>query len=144
MARRRRMTTNEDTVELASRLPGWVARILALVSFLPLHAYAISPLLGVAGARQMGGHYLTPSLFFSLAMIGQYYLPLVFIRGAIGSAFAQYHARMASATSLRRIIEGVSRPEFEPLIREVGMPYRPYTSWHSTLLTSSCFLRMYG
>lgn len=123
MARRRKTSTFEDMVELASRLPWWVALTLAFVSYLLLHAYATSPLPALTDSRQMGQH-LTSSAFRGLALAGQYFLPAVFVFGAVGSVFARYHRRklherVVSATRPGQIIDGLSWQEFELLIGEV-------------------------
>lgn len=123
MARRRSTSTFEDMVELASRLPWWVALILSLASYLLLHAYATSPLPAVTDSRQIGQH-LTSSMLRGIAMGGQYFLPLVFVLGAIGSIFARSHRQKllentAAAIKPGRSIEGISWHEFELLVGEV-------------------------
>jgi len=84
MTRRRRTSIFEGMVELASHLSRWLASILALVSYLLLRSYVASPLPAVTASRQMGPH-LTSSMFRGLAMACQYFLPLVFVPGVIGS-----------------------------------------------------------
>nr|WP_312027003.1 restriction endonuclease [Pseudomonas sp. J452] len=110
-------------IELASRLPWWLSLILALASYLFLHAYATSPIPRVTDPHQMAAQ-MTSTLFHSLAMGGQYLLPLAFVFGSIGSVFTRLHRRrllanVSSAINPGRIIDGISWREFELLIGEV-------------------------
>jgi restriction system protein len=63
-------------------------------------------------------------MFRGLAMAGQYFFPLVFVFGAIGSIFARFHRRRLlsnAATALKpaQVLDGISWHDFELLVGEV-------------------------
>lgn len=122
MARRRRTSAFEDMIELASRLPWWLSLILALTSYFLLHAYATSPIPRATDPHQIASQ-MTSSMFRGLAVGGQYFLPLGFICGAIGSVVTRRHRRKLFANTAAAIkpgqaIDGISWLEFEQLIGE--------------------------
>lgn len=123
MARRRRTSAFEGMIELASRLPWWLSLILALASYLFLHAYAISPAPRVIDPHQMASNLIS-SMFRGLATGGQYFLPLIFVFGAIGSFYARFQRRkllgnVVSAIKPGRVIDGISWREFELIVGEI-------------------------
>ena len=76
----------EDMMIIASKLPWWVGMLLALVSYLVLHSFAIAPIAPLAGPNQMGD-YVAKSLVRTIATFGQLVLPMIFVIGALISAF---------------------------------------------------------
>ncbi len=75
----------EDLIMVASKLPWWAGVLLALVSYLVLHAIAGRPVVTITAPGQMGT-VVTKSLITALAMFGQYVLPFAFCLGATVSA----------------------------------------------------------
>jgi restriction system protein len=83
---RQRTNPFEDVVTVASKLPWQAGVALALVSFLILHGLASRPPLTMTGPGQMGT-VVVRSFCTTLAMFGQFLLPLAFVLGALVSAF---------------------------------------------------------
>lgn len=106
-------------LDITARLPWWLGVVLALLSYLLLHAVAAKPPAAPLQSGQMAGFALT-AMVQALARIGQYLLPFFFLVGAAVSAFkrrqaAQLHAAVASrADALARM----AWPEFEALVGE--------------------------
>lgn len=122
MARRRKTSTFEDLVVIASRLPWWVSLLIALGSWLILHPIAISQPDAPEGLHQMG-QVAAGQLGRTFAFFGQYLLPAVFVIGSIGSVFARAKrkklaADVANARESGKTIEGISWREFELLVGE--------------------------
>ncbi|MDH3694831.1 MAG: restriction endonuclease [Gammaproteobacteria bacterium] len=116
----RRTSLFEDLIKTASKLPWWLALILALLAYLWLHPIAISPIVPSSGLNELGGA-LTKTLFRSLATFGQYLLPLVFVIGAIISLVTKYRRKTlydAAGSSGRDAIETMSWQKFEQLVGE--------------------------
>lgn len=72
----------EDIIEVTARFPWWLGVVLAVISYLLLHAYAISsnPAVDLNDSSSVLAGLLKP-----MAMIGQYILPALFIFGSLGS-----------------------------------------------------------
>src|SRR5690349_8842408 len=83
---KQRTSTFEDLIIVASKLPWQAGMALALISYLILHGIASRPPLTMTGPGQMGA-VVTRSLFSTLAMFGQFLLPIAFGVGALISAF---------------------------------------------------------
>ncbi|MBG6288401.1 restriction endonuclease [Pseudomonas nitroreducens] len=122
MARRRKTNAFEDLIFIASRLPWWVSLLIAFAAWLILHPIAISKPPVVTTPQQMG-EMAIGQMGRSLAMFGQYLLPLAFIFGAIGSVFARIKrknlaANVANARETGQTIDGISWCDFELLVSE--------------------------
>lgn len=122
MARRRKTSTFEDLVVIASRLPWWVSLLIALGSWLILHPIAISQPDVPKDLHQMG-QVAAGQLGRTFAFFGQYLLPAVFVIGSICSVFARAKrkklaADVANARESGKTIEGISWREFEQLVGE--------------------------
>jgi len=84
MARRRRTSPAEDVVDIVSRLPWWIGCVLAVVSYLGLRMVAGIEVAKPSGAGGLGV-FVGTQLYVTLAIFGQYVLPVLFGFGALGS-----------------------------------------------------------
>src|SRR5688572_23684985 len=89
---RKRQSVFEDLFDITAKLPWWGGIVLALVSYLALHFLAGTQVQRPTSATQFGA-VLTSQLTKSLASIGQYLLPFVFLLGAAASAITRYKRR---------------------------------------------------
>lgn len=122
MARRRKTSTFEDIVYIASRLPWWLSLIIALGAWFFFHSVATSPVPTLTDPKQYGD-MLTGQVFRSLSLFLQYIIPVAFCFGAIGSLFGRFKRRklmgdVASAIKPGKTIEGISWQQFEQLTGE--------------------------
>ncbi len=118
MARRRRTSTADDIMDLVAMLPWWVGVVLAGVSYLVLSLLVSRPVqVTVIGGQASG---LAASVFKSLAMAGQYVLPLLCLAGAGLSAFRrrQRERLLAAASHSVSAVDGMRWQEFEMLVGE--------------------------
>ena len=122
MARRSRPL--EDLITIAAKCPWWVNLLLALGSYLGLHAFATSAAPPASGTVEQLGAHAAQAIWQSLALFGQYLLPLAFGLAAL-IAFGQQKKRrqLWQRTTLSQdsgaAIRGMSWREFEQLIGEV-------------------------
>ncbi|MET1080685.1 MAG: restriction endonuclease [Pseudomonas sp.] len=122
MARRKRTSAFEDLITLISRLPWWVGVLLAVAAWFILHPIAISQPAAVKDTQQLG-QLVVGQMFRTLAMGGQYILPVAFGLGAIGSVIGRIRRRkllfdVASATQPGKTLDGISWQQFELLVGE--------------------------
>jgi restriction system protein len=122
MARRRKTSAFDDLIHIARRLPWWLSLLIAFVAWYFLHSLAVSPVPTLTDPKQFG-QMLTGQLFRTGAMFLQYFLPVAFCFGAIGSVIARAKRRklivdVASATKPGKTIEGISWQQFEQLTGE--------------------------
>ncbi|WP_271410750.1 restriction endonuclease [Pseudomonas sp. Q1-7] len=122
MARRRRTSTFEDLISLAALLPWWASLLIALVSWFLLHGFATSAPPAITHPNQFSTA-MTGTVLRSLAMVGQFLIPLAFVFGAIGSIFGRAKRKklikdVAAATQPGKTVEGISWREFEQLVGE--------------------------
>ena len=82
MGRKRKSSTAEDFIAIASKLPWWLALGLAVISYFLLHAFASQPLAAALAPGQMTS-FLMPVLLKGLATAGQYVLPILFSAAAL-------------------------------------------------------------
>lgn len=78
---RREQSFFEDLIEITSKLPWWVALVLALAAYLWLHGVASVEVTAVAQLGKMGA-VVSQTFFKTLATAGQYLLPFAFLLGA--------------------------------------------------------------
>ena len=95
--------------------------MLAIVAYVGLHSVASSEVTATAQPGQLG-QLVTQNVFKSLASVGQYLLPLVFLVGAGLSAYGRYrrgalHEQVA-ASSDRGALNDMSWQQFEALVGE--------------------------
>lgn len=120
MARKRRGIF-DDLVEIAALLPWWLSLILAAVLYVVIHHFAIVSVPIQTDPKQMG-EMLVGQMTKTLALFGQYIVPLAFIFGAIASMVGrrkranlyQYVAKQPVKSGLNEI----SWREFEMLVGE--------------------------
>jgi|SRR5208283_4188097 len=119
---RRKTSTFEDLMEAVSKLHWWVGTLLALVSYLGLHAIASRPVtITITSPGQMG-NAVVKGLISSLAMFGQYVLPFAFSMGAMVSAInsiknKKLYNRVESRSDVAALNE-MSWGDFEHLVGE--------------------------
>lgn len=120
MARRRRSGAADDLMDLVALLPWWAGVGLAVVLYLVLHAAATQPAPeirpGQVGAG-VAGIYLR-----TLAMVGQYVLPLLCLAGALVSALRRRRRAQllddATGNETADGLQGIGWQEFEQLVGE--------------------------
>ncbi len=104
----------------AGKLPWWLGIILAVASGLYLHSVAIEPLPTYAGTRQLSP-MLINTIFKSMAMFGQFLVPMIFLGGALGSLLGRRKRRKlldSTATPGGNTLLSISWVEFELLVGE--------------------------
>lgn len=118
---RRRQSLIEDLIEITSKLPWWLGVVLAGVVYLWLHSMAVGEVTAAVQPGKMGD-FVGQHLFKSLASVGQYLLPFVFLVGAAMSAYGRYtrkalHEVVASSPD-RGSLNNMSWQQFETLVGE--------------------------
>lgn len=119
---RRKTSTLDDLLDIASMLPWWVDLLIAIVSFFGLHSFALIEIPVITQPGKMGD-YMNAILIKSLASGGQYLIPFLFIFGAFISFFRRKKRETLLNDTKRRgkqsaLLE-MSWREFEMLIGEV-------------------------
>lgn len=109
---RRRTSPLEDAIELVSKMPWWVGLVLALLSFLILHAIAARPPIHAVAPGQIGAA-VNRQLFSVLAMFGQFILPFTFILGSLLSAIHSLRSRNHSQVVVKQPPKSSSRSEWQ-------------------------------
>lgn len=112
----RRSSPIDDIIEITAKLPWWVGILLAIVTYLLLHAYVTSESQSI---DLRDGSGIAGGLFKSIATIGQYIIPAVFVLGAIGSFIKRQKQNhlytKASTNAPLHEISKMSWREFEQL-----------------------------
>jgi len=83
---RQKTSPFEDMIMIVSKLPWWAGLALAVISYLVLHAIASRPVMPAATAPSQLGDAMARGLFTTMAMFGQFVLPIAFGFGALLSA----------------------------------------------------------
>jgi len=109
-------------MELVALLPWWAGVVLAVLSYLLLHAIADQPLESVATRPGQVGAAVAQSLWRAFASVGKYVIPLICLAGAAMSAW-QRRARGQLVETVARgagaeVLDGMSWQEFEQLVGE--------------------------
>ncbi len=117
----RKQSLVADLLEITSKLPWWVGGVLAVASYLWLHSVALSEVTAVAQPGKMGV-FVGQSVFKSLASVGQYLLPFVFLLGAALSAYGRFkrqtlHAQVAASPD-HGALNDMSWQQFEAVVGE--------------------------
>jgi len=111
----------EDIVEVASKLPWWVGVLLALVAFALLHSVAAMEVIAPKDIQGLGD-FATKQIIRTLALIGQYLIPLALLIGAAMSAYGRRKRRglhlRVSTSNEAGILNDMSWREFEMLVGE--------------------------
>ena len=111
----------EDVMLMAGKLPWWVGILLALVSYLLLHAIAARPVAPITGPGNIGD-FAVKNLIKTMAMFGQLILPMVFVVGALISGISAARQKKLYNTVAKRtdvaVLNEMSWHEFEMLVGE--------------------------
>jgi len=118
---RKKTSTFEDLIEIVALLPWWAGVGLAIAAYVLLHPIATAEIATPTQAGQMG-QFAGKQLYKTLAMFGQYLLPLICLIGAGISAWRRRQrgqladgvAQNPSADALN----GMNWQEFEMLVGE--------------------------
>lgn len=118
---RRNEGTAELLVTLVSQFPWWIGLILALVTYVLLHSYAQIDI-AVAHVPTDAGAVIHSQLLKTMASIGQYFLPVLFLFGALLSFLQRKKRRQlweeSAASSESTVLNDTSWQEFELLVGE--------------------------
>jgi restriction system protein len=121
MARRKKTSPAEDVIDLVSLLPWWAGVLLAALVYLLLHGIAAKPLVVVTQPGQVP-LMITDTLWKSLASVGQYLAPMLFLAGAVLSAVRRKRrANLVVDVAQNKAagaLDGMSWHEFELLVGE--------------------------
>ena len=118
---RKKQSLIQDMVDVAALLPWWASLLLALILYFILHYYATQPVsINTAGSAFVD--HIGSTFYRSLASIGQYILPMVFVFGALSSVLRRRQRRdlfdQANQETGRDAILAMRWDEFELLIGE--------------------------
>lgn len=80
---RKKKSPFEDMILIVSKLPWWVGLTLALVSYLILHAIASRQVMHATATPLQMGDAVAKGLITTMAMFGQFLLPIAFGFGAL-------------------------------------------------------------
>ncbi len=121
MARNKRTSIAEDLVNLVAKFPWWVGFALAIASYVYLHNFASSPTAKGVTTGQVAT-IASGSAARSMAKIGQYVLPAIFLLGAAVSGFRKFnqkriHSAVAESDAAHAL-DNMSWREFEILVGE--------------------------
>jgi restriction system protein len=108
-------------IEITSKLPWWVGVVLAIAAYIWLHNFAATEVTAVVQPGKMGD-FVGQTLFKTLASVGQYLLPFIFLVGAAMSAYGRYKRRalhtQVAASPDRGALNNMSWQQFEALVGE--------------------------
>lgn len=111
----------DDLASLAAMLPWWLGVVLAIVAYLVIHPFAVMELSTPTQLAGAGG-VAAKQIYKTLAMIGQYLLPVAFLVGALASALGRRkRENLLEKTGERAdadALNGMSWQEFEMLVGE--------------------------
>ena len=118
---RRRTSTFDDWVKLASRLPWWIAVILAVASYFGIHHFAVMEVQAPKDIQSLG-QMITGQMIKTFAVFGQYLVPVAFSLGAVVSVIgrrkrANLYQRVGGQRG-KNALNGISWREFERLVGE--------------------------
>ena len=121
---RRNQGLFDDLVEITSKLPWWVGVILAIIAYFVLRVFATSGATVTVNTKNIGT-VVSRNIFTTLAIIGQYLLPAIFLIGAGLSALGRrkrnaLHVKVAAVcdAGAQSALEKMSWREFEMLVGE--------------------------
>jgi restriction system protein len=118
---RRKQSTAENLMEVVAMLPWWAGVLLAIVAYVVLHRIAEAPVVTPVQAGQMGA-FAAGQMGKTLAMFGQYLLPLICLAGAATSAIGRARRRRllddVAQSSSANALGGMTWHEFELLVGE--------------------------
>jgi restriction system protein len=118
-------------IEVVAMLPWWAGVLLAFIAYFILHHYASAEVVQSASVAQLGVN-IASQLGKTLAMFGQYLLPLAFLIGAGISAYGRHRRNELFADiqkgSSPSELNGMTWREFEMLVGE-AFRCRGYTNY---------------
>jgi len=111
----------DDLVDITSKFPWWIEVVLAIVAYFALHPFATMDVVVSANTKDIGA-VVGKQIYRTLAMYGQYLLPVIFMVGALVSFFRRrkrngLHVSVAAA-GVQSALEKMSWREFEMLVGE--------------------------
>jgi restriction system protein len=133
MARRRRSQKQslfEDLFEITAKSPWWVGVVLAAVFYLWLHHYAAAEVVKTTTPGAIGGAVVS-QVFRSLALVGQYLLPAVFLLGALASAISRAKNK---PVSISEPLMDPAEPRVEPTQKGIAPGADLYELWKAPAL----------
>jgi restriction system protein len=119
MSRRNKDGLADAVVDAAAHFPWWVGVLLALISYLVLHAMAQQPL-ATGSLPGQAANIVGSVIWQALAGIGQFVLPFLLLLGALVSELRRRKAAQLHAFAANRadgVAQGTWR-EFEVLVGE--------------------------
>jgi len=119
---RQKTSPFEDMILIVSKLPWWAGFALAVISYVILHAIASRPVVPAATSPGQLGDAMAKGLFTTMAMFGQFVLPIAFGFGALLSAVTamrqkKIYDKVASRPGVA-VLNDMSWSDFERLVSE--------------------------
>ncbi len=119
---RKKTSPIEDMILIVSKLPWWAGLVLALASYLVLHAIASRPVMPAATSPGQMGDVVAKSLFTTMVMFGKFVLPIAFGFGALLSGITairqkKIYDKVATRPGVAALNE-MSWSDFERLVSE--------------------------
>ena len=112
----------DELFQMIARLPWWVGIGAAVVSYLVLHSFAGGGAVEPPPQPGQMGVWVAKGFVKALAYHGQYLLPIIFVAGAVASAWGKRKRQTlvtnAAQTSSVGALDGMSWREFEMLVGE--------------------------
>ena len=111
----------DHLLALISKLPWWAGVMFALAAYLMLHSVVTREVTAVSQPGIMGGA-VSPALLNSLATLGQYLLPAIFLLGAAVSAYERFRREEKPGGAATRAewsaLNAMTWRQFETLVGE--------------------------
>lgn len=121
MARKKKSSPAEDMTGLVALMPWWAGVALALLSYVLLHRAATQVVVAPLVPGQVGA-MMNQTLWKTLAIFGQYFLPLICLCGAAISAIGRHKRQklvaVVASSKAADALDGMSWQEFELLVGE--------------------------
>jgi restriction system protein len=118
---RKKQSPAEDLMDLVAMLPWWAGVWLALISYLVLHRFAVTPNPVAVQPGQMGD-FVGRTLVATFASIGQFLVPFLCLLGALASFFRRRQREAlvsgVSQSNSAGALNRMSWREFEMLVGE--------------------------
>lgn len=119
---RQKTSPFEDMILIVSKLPWWAGLTLAVISYLVLHAVASRPVMPATASPGQLGDAMAKGLFTTMAMFGQFVLPIAFGFGALLSAVTamrqkKIYDKVATRPGIAALND-MSWSDFERLVSE--------------------------
>jgi len=121
---RRKSSFLKDLFDIGAGLPWWLGITLAAIAYLLLHHYALMHITIQTAPNQMGP-MVVQQLIKTLAMYGQYFVPLMLLIGAATSFFSRRkRARLVDAVAANGAAERVRKLSWQDFELLVGEAFR--------------------